>query len=409
MLANDTIPNAGQPGIAPHAYQVDAPAHGTLTLYEDGSFSYVPTAGFAGTDTFRYFVWDSHNDSTSNATVSLTVVPLPAGWTSADIGTPGLSGGAAFNSGDATWTVRGGGADIFGTGDQFQYAMQDFAADGALVARVTSVENTNTSAKAGVMMRSSTGAGSRYAFVFATPSGVYFQTRTATNASAVTVGSAAFTAPVWLKLTRSGTTFIGWWSSDGAAWTALGTQTLTMSATPKAGLAVTAHDDAKLNTSTFANVALSPFTGMTAWQYQNFTAAQLSNANISAPLADANSDGVNNLLAYAAGITPWTVATTANGGRPFATAASGRLAITFNRSAAITDLTLAVQGADSLAGPWTDLARSIGGAAFTVITSGATAAESGTGTTRAVEVRHAYAITDPAHPRQFLRLRISSP
>lgn len=406
VLANDTIPNAGQTGIATHAYQVDAPAHGTLTLYEDGSFYYVPTAGFAGTDTFRYFVWDSHNDSTNIATVALTVVPLPAGWTSADIGTPGLSGGAAFNSSDGTWSVRGGGADIYGTGDQFQYAMQDFADDGALIARVTSVENTSASAKAGVMMRSSTGTGSRYAFVFATPGGVFFQTRTATNASATTIGSAVVTAPVWLKLTRSGTTFIGWWSSDGAMWSALGTQTLTMSATPKAGLAVTAHDDAKLNTSTFASVALTPFTGLTAWQYQNFTAVQLSNSAISATLADANGDGVNNLLAYAAGLTPWTVATAANGGRPFATSASGKLAITFTRSTANTDLTLAVQGADSPAGPWTDLARSTGGAAFAPFVAGVVASESGSGTLRTVEVRDLYTTGDLAHPRRFLRVQV---
>ena len=406
VLANDSDPNLGQSGITMHAYQVDAPAHGTLTLYDDGSFYYVPAAGFTGTDTFRYFVWDNRNDSANVATVSLTVVPLPAGWTSADIGTPGIAGGAAFNSGDATWTVRGGGGDIYGTSDQFQYAMQDFAADGALVARVTSMENTSASAKSGVMMRSSTGTGSRYAFVFATPGGVFFQTRTATSAAATTVGSAAITVPVWLKLTRSGTTYIGWWSTDGATWTTLGTQTLTMSGTPKAGLAVTAHDDAKLNTSTFANVALTTFTGFTAWQYQNFTAAQLSNSAISAPLADANNDGVNNLLAYAAGLSPWTLATTTNGGRPFATNTSGHLALTFARSTANTDLTLTVQAADTPAGPWTDLARSTGGAAFSVLAAGATATETGSGTIRVVEVRDIFTTSDPAHPRRFLRMQL---
>ena len=409
VLVNDTDPNLGQPGITMKAYLVDAPAHGTLNLYEDGSFYYVPTYGFTGTDTFRYFVWDNRNDSANIATVSITVAPLPAGWTSADIGTPGLSGGAVFNIGDATWIVRGGGADIYGTGDQFQYAMQDFAADGALVARVTSVENTNASAKAGVMMRSSTGVGSRYAYVFATPSGVYFQTRTTTSGSASTVGSAAITGPVWLKLTRSGTTFIAWWSSDGATWTALGTQTLTMSATPKAGLAVTAHDDAKLNTSTFANVALTTFTGFTAWQYQNFTAAQLGNSAISALLADANNDGVKNLLAYSAGLTPWASASAASGGLPVAANANGRLALTFTRGTANTELTLTVQGADSIAGQWTDLARSAGGAAFASLVAGVVVNESGAGTLRTVEVRDVFLMADPVHPRRFLRLRVSNP
>ena len=199
------------------------------------------------------------------------------------------------------------------------------------------------------MMRSSTGNGSRYAFVFATPSGVYFQTRTATSAAATTVGSAAITGPVWLKITRSGTTFIGWWSTDGATWNALGTQSLTMSATPKAGLAVTAHDDAKLNTSTFANVALTTFTGFTAWQYQNFTAAQLSNAAVSTLLADANGDGFKNLLAYAFKSSPWSNLT---GALPICSVQGGYLTTTFIRRKPPVDLTYDVQvSADLVA--WT--------------------------------------------------------
>ena len=69
---------------------------------------------------------------------------------------------------------------------------------------------------------------------------------------------------------------------------------------------------------------------------------------------------------------------------------------------------LAVQGADSLAGPWTDLACSIDGTAFTPLVAGVVITE-GSGTTRSVEVRDAYALTDAAHPRRFLRLRVSTP
>ncbi|HVV22006.1 MAG TPA: esterase-like activity of phytase family protein, partial [Pseudonocardiaceae bacterium] len=36
-----------------------APAHGSLTLNQDGSFSYTPAAGFTGTDTFTYTVSDA--------------------------------------------------------------------------------------------------------------------------------------------------------------------------------------------------------------------------------------------------------------------------------------------------------------------------------------------------------------
>ena len=409
VLANDTIPNAGQTGITLHAYQVDAPTHGTLTLYEDGSFYYVPAPEFAGADTFRYFIWDSHNDSANIATVTINVMPgaLPAGWTATDIAAT-RSGWSRFDTGASTWTLTASGADIWNASDEFQFAFQNFAGDGAVVARVTSVENTDPWAKAGVMLRDSTSPGAPFAAVFVTPSnGIVFHYRTAAGANATGAAPASGTAPRWVKVARAGNLFLGYYSSDGATWTQIGTsQPITMSTAPRAGLAVTTHDAAQLNTSTFTNVSFTAFTPFQSWQYQNFTTAQLGNANISAPLADANADDVNNLLAYAAGLAPWAAATAANGGRPFATSASGRLAITFARSTANTDLTLTAQGADSPAGPWTDLARSTGGAVFAVITSGATATESGTGTTRTVEVRDPYTTSDPAHPRRFLRVQV---
>jgi CshA-type fibril repeat protein len=52
-----------------------APTHGTLTMTaKDGSFSYVPTAGFSGTDQFTYTATDG-GGSTSTSTVTITVVP----------------------------------------------------------------------------------------------------------------------------------------------------------------------------------------------------------------------------------------------------------------------------------------------------------------------------------------------
>ena len=56
--------------------QLDAaPANGTLTLSDDGSFTYTPDAGFSGTDSFTYRAGDS--TATSNiATVSIDVAEL---------------------------------------------------------------------------------------------------------------------------------------------------------------------------------------------------------------------------------------------------------------------------------------------------------------------------------------------
>src|SRR5262249_34197229 len=54
VLANDTDLNLGEPGVALKARAVGQPAHGKLKLNEDGSFTYTPTSGFSGSDSFRY-------------------------------------------------------------------------------------------------------------------------------------------------------------------------------------------------------------------------------------------------------------------------------------------------------------------------------------------------------------------
>jgi hypothetical protein len=63
---------------------------------------------------------------------------------------------------------------------------------------------------------------------------------------------------VWVKLTRSGNTFSGYYSTDGVTWTQIGTaQTIALNPTVQAGLAVTAHNNGRLNAATFENVSLS--------------------------------------------------------------------------------------------------------------------------------------------------------
>uniref|UniRef100_UPI001356C486 Ig-like domain-containing protein n=1 Tax=Pantoea sp. 18069 TaxID=2681415 RepID=UPI001356C486 len=52
------------------------PAHGTVTVRADGTYTYVPHPGFVGADTFTYTVTDRDGD-TSTATVTITVVNTP--------------------------------------------------------------------------------------------------------------------------------------------------------------------------------------------------------------------------------------------------------------------------------------------------------------------------------------------
>jgi aryl-phospho-beta-D-glucosidase BglC (GH1 family) len=73
ILGNDKDLNSGGPGIALVARKVGDPAHGTLNLNADGSFGYMPSAGFKGTDTFRYSVFDGRIDSVRPGVVTIRV------------------------------------------------------------------------------------------------------------------------------------------------------------------------------------------------------------------------------------------------------------------------------------------------------------------------------------------------
>lgn len=64
-----------------------SPSHGTLTLNSDGSFTYTPTLGYAGTDTFTYSDLDEFGRDSNTATVTITVDPPAPPTTPPESGT----------------------------------------------------------------------------------------------------------------------------------------------------------------------------------------------------------------------------------------------------------------------------------------------------------------------------------
>ncbi|MGE5357495.1 MAG: phospholipase D-like domain-containing protein [Bacteroidales bacterium] len=205
----------------------------------------------------------SHNTSLlntstfDNVTVTASAAPppssLPSPWANTDVGAVGATGSASYSNG--VTTVSGAGSDIWGTSDSFQFVYKPIAGDGQLVARVTSEQNTNTYAKAGVILRESTAANAAEVILDVTPSGnVEFMVRSSTGASMVWLAGTTQAFPAWLKLVRSGTTVTGYVSADGATWSTVGTTTLSIATNAYLGLAVTSHNTSVLNTSTFDNV-----------------------------------------------------------------------------------------------------------------------------------------------------------
>lgn len=72
VLQNDNDPNSGSIRNFNMAGLVTSPAHGTLKLYPDGGFYYVPNIGFSGTDQFVYSNCDAQG-ACANATCTITI------------------------------------------------------------------------------------------------------------------------------------------------------------------------------------------------------------------------------------------------------------------------------------------------------------------------------------------------
>jgi hypothetical protein len=103
-------------GVLENDYDVDGdhltvdaghPAHGTVTMYSDGSFHYAPEEGFWGIDHFTYALFDGVDDAgVDMATVQITV------WTPGDANRDGFVDdkdasalGAHWLMSDATWEM----------------------------------------------------------------------------------------------------------------------------------------------------------------------------------------------------------------------------------------------------------------------------------------------------------------
>ena len=202
------------------------------------------------------------------ASNAFAAVPVP--WGHRDIGVVGAAGDASY-TGTGAFTVVGDGGDIWDATDRFHYVYMPLSYDGEIQARVTSLQQTNDWAKAGVMIREQLTDTSSMAMMIATPPGgtnlFSFQWVNGTTRRQNADGGAITAFPVWVKIVRSGNNFTGYYAPDNAgsagAWVQESMQTIPMATKVYIGLCLTSHSDGVLCTATFDNVTvLRPQQGM---------------------------------------------------------------------------------------------------------------------------------------------------
>ena len=79
---SDNVMSNDDPGTASasvSSYDANSTAGGTVSMAVNGDFTYIPNAGYAGTDTFTYTITDS-NDVSDSAIVTITISKAPTGF-----------------------------------------------------------------------------------------------------------------------------------------------------------------------------------------------------------------------------------------------------------------------------------------------------------------------------------------
>ena len=201
---------------------------------------------------------------------------LPSPWLTRDIGSVGVTGSASYASG--TFTVKGAGADVWGTADALRFVYQPLPGDGEIVARVATIQNVHAWVKAGVMIRQSLEPGSAHGFMLVSVAkGLAFQRRTQAGGLSTNTAGGTGTAPAWVKLERKGQTVIASRSADGASWSEVGRATIALTGSVYVGVAVSSHDTTRTATSTFERVTVTKAPSLpTGWEARDIGSVGLA-------------------------------------------------------------------------------------------------------------------------------------
>lgn len=211
-----------------------------------------------------------------------------------DVGGPDIKGSTKL-SGDAkdpatVWTLTGAGSDVWGASDQFQYAYTTLPGDGGVTARILSQTggDDNGWAKTGTMIRESTAADARMAYMPYCSTGIPDHTQDdakgrniepgfrlddgATPERArgnVTLSNHQMDSHeyyrriedgggIWMRTQRQGQVFTHLVSDDGKLWYQVSQDQIAID--PKkallAGMFACSHDATKTVTVTFDNVSV---------------------------------------------------------------------------------------------------------------------------------------------------------
>jgi xyloglucan-specific exo-beta-1,4-glucanase len=144
--------------------------------------------------------------------------------------------------------------------DQFNFVSEAATTSQTISADIASQTNPNSDARGGLMFRDGSGTNVPMVEVVSTTGGIVsLNWRGTTGGSYNSIhASGLFTTPPWLKLSRSGATFTGSYSTNGTTWTTIGSAPVTFtSGSPEVGMLASPQNNTQVEATTLSNVSIT--------------------------------------------------------------------------------------------------------------------------------------------------------
>ena len=204
---------------------------------------------------------------------------LPSPWKNTDLGNVNYAGQA--ESSEDYITISASGDDLWGIADEGHFVYQEINSDKEIIAKIQTLNPSRLWAKACVMIRENLSSDSPMAYQGITRirSDMSDNTNQTLFVRRLTTGAATSSSmiydtnmlPSYVKLSRIGDTFSGYWSRDGFSWQLIGSQTISMNQNCYIGLAVSANDNSRFGDAIFSDITIQDANAESAayWRFEN--------------------------------------------------------------------------------------------------------------------------------------------
>jgi regulation of enolase protein 1 (concanavalin A-like superfamily) len=185
---------------------------------------------------------------------------LSGNWKNTRIGADISQGCVDITENSITVTASGNG--IGSSQDAFQYVYQSLIGDGEIIAKLDNIEQNDSIALAGIMVRDGLNKGSKFLMIGKSDElGFIYSFREVLDATPALLSISAAKNSSWMKIKKAGNKYTIYHSEDGESWSRIVSKTFDLGDAIYIGLPVTSSNNNANCTAYFSDVSIKGNTG----------------------------------------------------------------------------------------------------------------------------------------------------